>query len=187
MADSVRCPTCRGYKKVNGIGGIERDCHKCSGKGTVAPEAVVVTQMAAAATDEIVEAIKKKEPEVSPAKNAQLPVGDAIFPGYSNELMSALLDEPKLPLQEWKKKHMRNTELFVVAKDMRGQDQIVNELLDLHMRNSIRLLYAQSKPVAPRKVNAMAAQDMAARSDADYVRYEKQQKAKADLEARNAN
>ena len=101
---------------------------------------------------------KKKELEAVDLKKKP------IFEGYSDSLMEALLDEPKMPLIDWKKKHMRNNELFIIGKKERGNDVIGQELLDLHMRNSIRLLYAQSKPIAPRRVNTLAAQDNAAKS-----------------------
>lgn len=129
---------------------------------------------------EIIEAIKKKEVEVAGIKKP-------IFEGYSDALMVALLEENKMPLPKWKEKHKLNNELFISALDAgSGQMVIVQELMDIGSRNVVRQMYAQSLPVAPRKVNNMAAQeDMAALSnDPDYVAYERKQKQLAEKEAK---
>ncbi len=35
MTESVRCPSCRGAKKVPKLGGMIGECNTCSGKGTI--------------------------------------------------------------------------------------------------------------------------------------------------------
>jgi hypothetical protein len=35
MTDTVRCPACRGSKKVPKLGGMIGECNTCSGKGTI--------------------------------------------------------------------------------------------------------------------------------------------------------
>ena len=35
MTDTVRCPACRGAKKVAKLGGMIGECSTCSGKGTI--------------------------------------------------------------------------------------------------------------------------------------------------------
>lgn len=35
MRDTVRCPACRGSKKVPKLGGMIGECNTCSGKGTI--------------------------------------------------------------------------------------------------------------------------------------------------------
>jgi hypothetical protein len=35
MTDTVRCPACRGAKKVPKLGGMIGECNTCSGKGTI--------------------------------------------------------------------------------------------------------------------------------------------------------
>jgi len=35
MTDKVRCPACRGSKKVYGLGGIQIDCRTCKGEGQI--------------------------------------------------------------------------------------------------------------------------------------------------------
>lgn len=36
MVEMVRCPNCRGMKKVAKLGGMMGDCNLCSGKGEIA-------------------------------------------------------------------------------------------------------------------------------------------------------
>lgn len=47
MTDTVRCPACRGAKKVAKLGGVIGECNTCSGKGTILaadkPKPVIVT------------------------------------------------------------------------------------------------------------------------------------------------
>jgi len=35
MTDLIRCPACRGAKKVPKLGGMIGECNTCSGKGTI--------------------------------------------------------------------------------------------------------------------------------------------------------
>lgn len=35
MTDTVRCPACRGAKKVPKLGGMIGECNTCAGKGTI--------------------------------------------------------------------------------------------------------------------------------------------------------
>lgn len=35
MTDSIRCPSCRGAKKVPKLGGMIGECNTCIGKGTI--------------------------------------------------------------------------------------------------------------------------------------------------------
>ena len=46
MTESVRCPACRGSKKVPKLGGMIGECNTCSGKGSILavdkPKTVVV-------------------------------------------------------------------------------------------------------------------------------------------------
>ncbi len=35
MTESIRCPACRGSKKVAKLGGMLGECNTCSGKGTI--------------------------------------------------------------------------------------------------------------------------------------------------------
>ena len=44
----VRCPACRGAKKVMKLGGLEGDCNTCLGKGEIAELKPFVAQTVAA-------------------------------------------------------------------------------------------------------------------------------------------
>lgn len=35
MTDTIRCPACRGAKKVPKLGGVIGECNTCTGKGTI--------------------------------------------------------------------------------------------------------------------------------------------------------
>lgn len=35
MVDSIRCPACRGSKKVPKLGGVIGECNTCNGKGQI--------------------------------------------------------------------------------------------------------------------------------------------------------
>lgn len=51
MSDKVRCPSCRGAKKVPKLGGMIGDCNTCGGKGLVCENNDFVRHIA---SDEIV-------------------------------------------------------------------------------------------------------------------------------------
>jgi RecJ-like exonuclease len=57
MTDTIRCPACRGAKKVPKLGGMIGECNTCSGKGTILaadkPKPVVMEE-----TPEVNEVIK---------------------------------------------------------------------------------------------------------------------------------
>lgn len=56
MTDTIRCPACRGCKKVPKLGGMIGECNTCSGKGTIL--AVDKPVKVEAVT---IEAVKEKE------------------------------------------------------------------------------------------------------------------------------
>ncbi len=209
----VRCKDCRGLGWKRGMGAIEKDCITCDATGKVEqksgcetisllPEAGKVELVSleeifpgvAAIAKEIeaevvnIEPIEPKvEPEaiiesIEPIKKKEIENDKPkpIFAGYSDALMVALLEEKSMAGPAWKQKHKNNNELFVTSNG-----QIIGEILDVRDRASIRELYAMSKPVAPRKVNLSAAQDMAASSDPQYMKYEKEMQAKAQQESKS--
>ncbi len=49
MNESIRCPACRGSKKVPKLGGMIGECNTCSGKGTILaadkPKPVIVESL----------------------------------------------------------------------------------------------------------------------------------------------
>lgn len=194
----VRCRACKGLGTTRGIGGIPRDCLVCDATGKVESKSGCetvehlpdlpkvelvsleqifpgVTAIAEKMANEPV-AIQPQEVKEKEIKNNE---PKPIFAGYSDSLMKAILEENLMSGPEWKQKHKNNNELFITQND-----QIIGEILDVRDRASIRELYALSKPRAPRKVNLAASQDLAAKADPQYLKYEKEMKAKAEQESK---
>lgn len=73
MTDIVRCPACRGSKKVPKLGGMIGECNTCTGKGTILsadkPKPVVVEEVQSQA--EIITAVANALPVSS---EPELPV-----------------------------------------------------------------------------------------------------------------
>lgn len=188
-----RCPTCRGLKTVNGLGGLVKDCLACDGSGKVLASVLVANPVASntVAPAELVDHSEdaRAKMDANPvvetvpfsqvlseagvpagviAEMAQAPVmtipGQTMFPGYSDALMEAILAETGMAIPEWKNKFRGVSELFEIRN---GQPV---ELIGVRERASIRELYGLSRPVAPRKVDVMASQDRVAAGDAEYQR-----------------
>lgn len=72
MTDTVRCPSCRGAKKVPKLGGVVGECNTCEGKGTILaadkPKPVVVE--AVPQVNEVVKAVA----DCVPASTVELDV-----------------------------------------------------------------------------------------------------------------
>lgn len=159
-----------------GIGGLWRDCWACEGKGTVAVSIAVSTApvftnpMVQGVVDTTVESaipsqpIVAKEVAVESVNKHESVEPLCMFPGYSDAVMTAILDEPRMSIVDWKNKYRGVSELFVVEGGV-----VKAELIGLRDRQAIRLAYAQSRPAAPRKVDLMKSQDMVANRDADYM------------------
>jgi hypothetical protein len=93
-----------------------------------------------------------------------------IFSGYDDEFMRAILAEPSMTTEEWRAKY------GLIAGGM-----------DIRQRHEIRVMYAASKPIAPRSVDLKAAQDMTVAGDPEYKNYVQQEKMRTErLEAANA-
>lgn len=64
MTDSIRCPACRGAKKVPKLGGMIGECNTCSGKGTILavdkPKPVIVEPIESNA--DIIKAVSEAAP-----------------------------------------------------------------------------------------------------------------------------
>lgn len=71
MTETVRCPSCRGAKKVAKLGGIIGDCDTCKGTGKIKaadkPIVIEVTQVApcAAIVEQVARALPIAEPVLS--------------------------------------------------------------------------------------------------------------------------
>ena len=179
---------------MRGIGGLEKDCWGCDATGKVEQKSGCktvdllpdATKIELVSLEDIFPGVTEIAKEIEAEKIAAIePISapepiiesiepKAIFPGYSDELMTALLEEHSMAGPEWKQKYKNVKELFITR-----DGQIIGEILDVRSRASIREMYAQSKPAAPRKVDLAAMQDAVANVDAEYARYDKQEKAKS--------
>lgn len=77
MTDSIRCPACRGAKKVPKLGGMIGACNTCNGKGTILasdkpkPVAVAVEDVAA---KELISAVADSVPASSVEVEPQIKI-----------------------------------------------------------------------------------------------------------------
>jgi len=200
--DMIRCHRCRGQKEYAGIGGIVKKCEVCDGKGTVEKIALkavknsdiedvkksdtkpsVKTKRKAVKAevetvslkdvlsevgvpDEVTEEMFPEDAEITMVTAAPGP----IFAGYDDEFMRAILAEPSMTTEAWRDKY------GLIAGGM-----------DIRQRHEIRVMYAASKPIAPRSVDLGKAQDMTAMSSPEYKAYAQQEKMRTEkLEAANA-
>ena len=67
MTDMIRCPACRGAKKVAKLGGIIGECNSCTGKGQIlaSDKPVKVEPDVIPAIDNIVKAVADSVPASS--------------------------------------------------------------------------------------------------------------------------
>ena len=82
MTDTVRCPACRGAKKVPKLGGMIGECNTCTGKGTILavdkPKPVIVEPVESQA--DIIKAVAEAVPvsTVTITKELKLPNSDNV-------------------------------------------------------------------------------------------------------------
>lgn len=79
MTDTVRCPSCRGAKKVPKLGGMIGECNTCLGKGNIlaCDKPVAVITETAPITEDIIKAAAECLPIAeSVAKISELPIHD---------------------------------------------------------------------------------------------------------------
>lgn len=86
MTDSIRCPACRGAKKVPKLGGMIGECNTCTGKGTIlASEKPVVSVVAPQEIDfEVIKAVAQA-----------LPVSDVNIEAEQKELAHKFIESGK--------------------------------------------------------------------------------------------
>ena len=71
MSDMVRCPSCRGAKRVPKLGGMIGDCSTCDAKGKIkacdkpVPVVAVVEPVVADIVEQVAEVIAITEPEIN--------------------------------------------------------------------------------------------------------------------------
>lgn len=96
MTDSIRCPACRGSKKVPKLGGMIGQCNTCNGKGTILAVDKPVK------VDSIVEDVCAKE--LINAVAQAVPVSDDKF-----EVAQDLVEEPAIKVDPKKALYRRKT------------------------------------------------------------------------------
>lgn len=81
--DKVRCPACRGTKKVPKLGGIIGDCNTCNGEGQIkaADMPVAVAPVVVTPAAEVVQAVSVCAPSeiIAPAKDVRIDPKKAIY------------------------------------------------------------------------------------------------------------
>lgn len=193
--------TCRGTGKTAGMGGIPRECRICDGEGKVlkAVESIQPIQAVAEKTTPKTLEPQAIEPiKAAPKSKAKKPTPEPIepitetmpgfeepkkpiFAGYDDDFMEAILSELSMEPAAWTRKYQHIKKLFSV--DISGQ---IGQVVSKVERNSIRLLYAQTQKIAPRKIDNMAMQDNVAAKDTDYLVYAAKDKAEQEEKEKKA-
>lgn len=82
MTDTVRCPACRGAKKVPKLGGVIGECNTCKGRGDIlaADKPKPVISEPVACNQEIIAAVSHAVPtsSVTITTDVQLPDSDKV-------------------------------------------------------------------------------------------------------------
>jgi len=206
----VRCYKCRGLKQVAAIGGIVKDCWICDATGKVEiEEAPILEVIQSKMTPEDAPVLVPLDVVLADAQLRQVtadlevkldsgvsseaqptviqnetvvdtPPNYAVQLGVSEELLGAVLDEPRMKPDEWRMKYKGVAGLL----GPNGTDEIMTKV----ERASLRERYALMQPIAPRKVNLGASQDAAVNTDVEYLKFKAQEdaKIKAELEKKKA-
>ncbi len=205
--DLVRCPKCKGQKQYAGMGGIFKDCEPCDGAGKVEliklKPAPVVDSI-----DMLIEPVVKTEeivhiPEVVSVAEAFESMGvPAAVIAEVREIDPVDLDIPALeivitkdvepfPIQEMVMDRMMEAVLAeptMTTEEWRAKYPDIAEVSDIRQRHSMRIVYAQSKPIAPRAVDLSKSQDDIAEADPEYAAFQANEKRLIEREeAKNKN
>lgn len=187
-ANMVRCTKCLGQKEYFGIGGIVKSCDTCNATGKVeAPKRLetIPEETVTPVTDIISAAEAFKSMGIPDAIIAEAAATEAVDKALAqsqanfkkeetkvDELMQAVLDEPRMTPEMWKAKYQHVERLF-------GRSIItgcMEEMISKVQRAQMRANHAMQTPMAPRKVDLGRAQDMAVQSDPEYKAYVAQEK-----------
>ena len=180
--NTTRCTACRGQKEFAGLGGIMKKCHHCDGKGSVSAivatsteSNAIVADMAAAATDEVISAIKRKRPSRAKAKEPEtvdMFIAEAIASSsidsdgkagrtvivapVVDEFTQAVLDEPRMDPLTWQAKYKHINRLFGINPLTQKFDELVSKV----QRAEIRAQHAAAQPKIKRTVDMTKSQDV---------------------------
>lgn len=169
-ANTVRCHTCRGLKELSGMGGIVKKCWTCDGKGRIAAPVEALATTSSLTAPIAVQLIEEPEKPLKrkPKSKAVEPVTEDMFPveienkkKEIDPMMEAVLAEPHMSTEEWKVKYAH-----------------IAAITSVRDRHGMRVVYAQQKPTAPRKVDLGAMQDAGISQDKDYIAFENKEKAR---------
>ena len=185
-ANMIRCTKCLGQKGYYGIGGLYRDCDVCDKTGKIeAPKRLeAIPEEPVTQTVSVSEAFASMgipaaiiaEAAATEAVDKALAQSQANFKKKEetkvDELMQAVLDEPRMTPEMWKAKYQHVERLF-------GRSIItgcMEEMISKVQRAQMRANHAMQTPMAPRTVDLGKAQDMAVQSDPEYKAYVAQEK-----------
>lgn len=170
--NKITCYKCRGLKIMATMGGLTKSCTVCDETGMIARTSSNIKP---------VELDVSNPPRVKKPKKAATARGRGkskvfqgvvenfsladIFPGiesvkqpmlagYSDQLIVALLEEPRCDPLKWRQQYQDVKELFNVINNE------ITEVMSKVERAAIREIYARSIPISPRKVDIMKMQEM---------------------------
>jgi hypothetical protein len=195
---STRCAKCKGQKKYAGLGGIFKDCEVCNATGKVDIETKAKKPKEAVKKEEIrapkIESISAEEmfkelgvpDDVIDASlgKSKAAYKEPIFPGYSDELITAILDEPRMEALAWENKYKHVKELFGINVLTQKPDQLMTKVQRAGVRAAYGAHVAQMN--APRAVDLSFAQNEAAKTDALHIAFEQREKSRIEKEAAKA-
>ncbi len=205
--DLVRCPRCRGQKQYAGMGGIFKDCESCDATGKVElirlkPTAIVESVDTFIEPVAIVEEIVHTPEAVSIEEAFESMGVPAAVITEMNDIEPIELDIPALeivitkevepfPVQEMVIDRMMEAVLAeptMTTEEWRAKYPDIAEVSDIRQRHSMRIVYAQSKPIAPRAVDLSKSQDDIAKADPEYAAFQVNEKRLIEREeAKNKN
>ena len=191
LTKSVRCHTCRGQKEVSGIGGVTKPCWNCDGTGKTQFE--VMDNEVVHTFDEFKSDVKKLSVEEVETLDMFDP-HDAIAPlGLVDEaISSAQIDKnEKGARTSFKKKEQEivdpTMEAILAESKMNSEDwkakYPIAASIDVRDRHNMRVMYAQAKPIEPRRVDLGKMQDNVSKSDPEHLAFLNREKALLEKEA----
>lgn len=85
MTEQIRCPACRGMKKVPKLGGMTGDCNFCEGKGTISSKEIDAKPVPKKEEMEVSESaeIVSQVAECTPAVIEPIKITDAVIKAVS--------------------------------------------------------------------------------------------------------
>ena len=83
MTDKIRCPSCRGSKKVPKLGGMIGDCNTCNGEGSIqaSDKPIAVVAEIVEPVKELINQVAECLPvsDIEPVKDVKIDAKRAVF------------------------------------------------------------------------------------------------------------